>query len=70
MARLAPITSGPSVSAAQYTSTRWPSGRLTVTRQIWLSVWSIVSTSDTAVKVSTAKPTRPSSLALPANCVR
>ena len=69
MARLPPSTSGPSVSAAQYTRMRWPSGRWVVTRQMSLSVWSMVSTSDSAVTNSTTRPTAPSSLALVANWV-
>ena len=70
MARLALTNSGPSVSAAQYTRMRWPSGRGRCERQIWLSVVSMVSISDTAVTVRPASPTSPNWLALPANCVR
>ena len=70
MARLAPSTSGPSVSTAQYTSTRWPSGRLAGVRQMALRVWSIVSTSDIAVNTSAPKPSVPSWLAWVANWVR
>ena len=70
MLKDAPSTSGPSVITAQYISTRWPSGRGRLTRQIPLSVLSMVSTSASAVTNRAARPTAPSRLALPANWLR
>ncbi len=67
--RLTPSSKGPSVSAAQYTSTRCASGRRLRTRQIALSVRSIVNTSANAATSSTTSPTVPTWLALAANCV-
>jgi hypothetical protein len=70
MLKLTPSASGPSVNAAQYTSTRWPSGRGLRTRQMLFSVRSIVSTNDSAVATSSSRPAVPNWLALPANCVK
>src|SRR5690606_25018327 len=67
--RLTPSSSGPSVSAAQYTSTRCASGRGLRTRQIALSVRSIVNTSASAATSSATSPSEPTWLALAANCV-
>ncbi len=66
---LAPSSSGPSVTAAQYTSTRCAMGRGVRTRQIAFSVRSIVSIIAIAVNTSTTRPAVPSRVALLANWV-
>ena len=67
---LTPISSGPRVSTAQYTSRRWPSGRRRCTRQMSLSVRSMVRIRLITVTARKARPTIPSWLALEANCIR
>ncbi len=64
-----PSSSGPSVSAAQYTSTRCANGRGLRTRQMALSVRSMVSISANAATTSTTRPTEPTWLALDAKLV-
>ena len=61
-----PITSGPSVSAAQYTRMRCANGRGRRTRQIALSERSIVSIVDSALAASTTAPAPPRPRALSA----
>jgi hypothetical protein len=69
MVRLPPIRTGPSVSAAQYTSTPCSSGRGRATRQIWLKARSMVAISITAVIARNTMPTALSRPAFSANCV-
>ena len=68
--KLPPSNSGPKVSAAQYTSTRCVRGRGRRTRQMSLSLRSMVSTSASAVTNNTTAPVQPILPALPANWPR
>jgi hypothetical protein len=62
-----PISSGPSVMIAQYTSTRWIQGRWVLTRQIRLNTWSTVDIVKTEVTISAMPPTADSLADLLAN---
>ena len=64
-----PSNSGPSVAAAQYTSTRCAIGRGVRTRQIAFKVRSIVSIKASAASSNSTSPTPPRLFALLANAV-
>ena len=70
MVTLAPSSSGPRVIDDQYNKTRRPSGRRARTRQMPLSVRSMVAISASVVTSRTITPRVPRRLACPANCVR
>ena len=59
--------SGPKVSTPQYTSTRWVSERMWRTRQMSLSLRSMVNTMASADTNNTTAPAHPMRRALPAN---
>ena len=65
-----PISNGPSVMMAQYTSTRCTSGRDFLTRQIWLNTLSMVDMVKTDVRISSTPPTAEMRADLAANWFR
>ncbi len=68
--RLPASSSGPRVSTAQYTSTRWVRERAWRTRQMSLSLRSMVKIRASAVTSSTSAPAQPICPALLANWLR
>ena len=65
-----PNSKGPSVSSAQYISSRYCSGRVRLTRQIWLNARSTMLIIALDVNSSATAPTADSRVALLANWVR